>query len=303
VSDGEHHDNTLETDPVLSTQVTGERTPGRSQRRSSSKSSRRPVDSPLTQAEETLSANPPWEEQAQPAEAGATWLEEPDAGACGAQDGPRAEMPLTSEQTSAVRMAESLMSESERRTFERRAHARGGAHVVSPSTTADHDEGPSMAAKGKGVNPSNWGAFTDDPDMDVRCQREALAVFSGRGRPRHSNRNVRTRDRPPHEGTVLSERPSAPCKDSASDIRSKLERKQEELDQLKAELKNLRRHSPSRSQPVVMPRANTVRGGHSSWAELPGTLKRTTQLNARSFLGKALFGQAPHTSRRVEEYA
>jgi hypothetical protein len=66
-----------------------------------------------------------------------------------------AELPPTSEQGLAVRMAQSLMSKSEQRTFERRACVRGGARVVSPSTTSDQDEGPSVATKGQGISPSN----------------------------------------------------------------------------------------------------------------------------------------------------
>jgi hypothetical protein len=73
----------------------------------------------------------------------------------------------------------------------------------------------------------------------------------------------------------------------------------EEVDQLKAEIQNLR--SRSRSESVFRPRANTVQEADSSWTKLPKTLKPTAQLNAESFLGRALFGPKERRGQRDPE--
>jgi hypothetical protein len=49
-------------------------------------------------------------------------------------------------------------------------------------------------------------------------------------------------------------------------VKAKLKQKQEELDRLRVELKNLRKQPPLRSHPVFVPKANTVRGGQTNYA-------------------------------------
>ena len=85
-------------------------------------------------------------------------------------------------------------------------------------------------------------------------------------------------------------------------VKALLEQIQKELDQMRAELRDERWYSHSRSRSVFLLRANTVREDHRSWAKMPDTLKPTTQLNAKSFLGKALFGRdAPGRRTPYEE--
>ena len=140
--------------------------------------------------------------------------------------------------------------------------------------------------------------------MDVGRHRQAFEAFSGRGRPRTSNRIRTHRDVPPHQQRAATrvERREPPD-DELATMRALLEQNQRELDRMRAELNNERRYSESRSRShsVFVPRANTVRDDHRSWAKLPNALKPTTQLNTKSFLGKALFGREVPGSHAPDE--
>jgi hypothetical protein len=300
----EHPNETIETDAPLSNQATGYRTPVQSQRRSSSEASRKPADSPLTQEEMSVGEIPECGHAQSDEIVADDGLGEPATGSLGDRMGQTAETLLTDEQVSAIRVAESQMNEAQRRTFARRERMRGGgAEMPSPSTVSNENPpGPSAHAKGKAVDPANWGDLGDDSDMDVGRQRQAFEAFSGRGRPRVSNRARTRRDIPPHQqrAATRAERPEPPDDELAA-MKALLEQKQRELDRMRAELNNERRHSRSRSRSVFVPRANTVRDDHRSWAKLPDSLKPTTQLNTKSFLGKVLFGREVPGGRAPDE--
>ena len=301
----EHQNETIETDAPLSNQATGYRTPVRSQRRSSSETSRKPVDSPLTQEVMSVGEIPECGHAQSDEIVADDGLCEPATGSLGDRIGLTAETLLTDEQVSAVRAAELQMNEAQRRTFARRGRLRGGGRETpSPSTVSnEYPPGPSTHAKGKTVDPANWGNLRDDSDLDVGRQRQAFEAFSGRGRPRPKNRNRTSRDVPPHQQRAETRvEGTEPPDNELATMKALLEQKQKELDRMRAELEDERRYSRSRSRSVFVPRANTVRDDHRSWAKLPDALKPTTQLNTKSFLGKALFGKeqaaAPQTRSR-----
>ena len=188
-------------------------------------------------------------------------LGEPETGSLRGQVGLTAEILLTDEQVSAVRAAESQMNEAQRRTFARRERMRGGgAGIPSPSTVSNENPpGPSAHAKGKAVDPANWGDLRDDSDLDVGRQRHAFEAFRGRGRPRNTHRNRTSRDVPPHQQRVAThvERREPPS-DELAVMKALLEQKQKELDRMRAELNDKRQYSRSRSRSVFVPRANMV---------------------------------------------
>ena len=156
----------------------------------------------------------------------------------------------------------------------------------------------SLTAKGKAVDPTNWGDLADDPDLNVGRQRQAFEAFRGRGMSRTVGSSRHNRHVPPHfprTGARIErpephvERPRSPDDELAA-LRAQLEHKQKELDQIKAQMQAEKRDSRSRSRSIFVPRANTIRNDRGSWALLPDALRPTTQLNTKSYLGKALFG-------------
>ena len=178
-SSSEHQNETIETGAPLSNQATGYRTPVQSQRRSSSEASRRPADSPLTQEEMSVGEIPECGHAQSDEIVADDGLGEPATGSLGDRIGQAAETLLTDEQVSAIRVAEWQMNEAQRRTFARRERMRGGgAEIPSPSTVSNENPpGPSTHAKGKAVDPANWGDLRDDSDLDVGRQRQAFEAF------------------------------------------------------------------------------------------------------------------------------
>jgi hypothetical protein len=119
--------------------------------------------------------------------------------------------------------------------------------------------------KGKTVHPANWGQFAQDSDMNVDLQEAALASYKKRNKKKKAR----------------SARSASPA------LQAELEQKQEEIERLKAEIHTMR----SRSGSVFQPKVNTLHGASNEWSKLPNALKPTTQLNADSFLGRALLSR------------
>jgi len=107
------------------------------------------------------------------------------------------------------------------------------------------------------VHPGNWGALAGDTDLDVECWWAALTEFDKRNKCSNYNRThpvvSENHERPPEaaervgSGQVSGRREPAEL--------SELEKKQQEIEWLKAELHDLRSRSGSRG--VFHPRANT----------------------------------------------
>jgi hypothetical protein len=228
---------TAETDVLVSTQATGHLTPARSLRRSSSEASR---TSPLSEQEETAGAFPTcghapsietgandalteprasphgwsdWPTVEPKGSPGGGWANLPAVEQRSSPQGGWADLPaetmLTEEQMSAVRAAESRMSDAQRRAYGQRGHGGGGRiQAYSPSAISNEEPpGPSAQTKGKAADPGNWGGLADDPDLNLEGQRRAFEAFRGRGRYRTSNRAGPSRDVPPHRRRAEAERP------------------------------------------------------------------------------------------------
>jgi hypothetical protein len=258
---------TVETDAPVSTQATGHRTPARSSRRSSSEASRA---SPLTDQEETAGATPtcghalsveagPDAELVEPRTSPHGWSDCPVVEQRGSPFGGWANVPaaeqgsspqggwgdlpaetlLTKEQMSAVRVAESQMDDAQRQAYVRRGRVRDErAQARSPSAVSNEEPpGPSARAKGKTVDPRDWGGLANDPDLNLEGQRRAFEAFRGRGRYRTSNRAGPSRDFPPHQPrTETRAEHREPPRDELSEMREILEQQQKELEQMRGEL-------------------------------------------------------------------
>lgn len=80
---------------------------------------------------------------------------------------------LTSEQEIAVKNAEQNLTAEERERIDRRYEK---VHFDSDGDESSRGEGPS---KGKGVDPSNWGALEfESSKLDVDAQREAMKAWN-----------------------------------------------------------------------------------------------------------------------------
>ncbi|KAF8224375.1 hypothetical protein L208DRAFT_1410378 [Tricholoma matsutake] len=80
---------------------------------------------------------------------------------------------LTSEQETAVKNAEQNLTAEERERIDCRYEK---VHFDSDGDESSRGEGPS---KGKGVDPSNWGALKfESSELDVDTQREAMKAWN-----------------------------------------------------------------------------------------------------------------------------
>jgi len=307
VSESESFDKTIDTDRFKS-QIIGEqneRGPDRPRRRSLSDVTQRLSGTPFVGRRDLPphfgdelvlpdeAAGAPDELESDHTDRQRTNLDQPRAAA--QRDVPvrsagRNEAPLSAEQRATIRAAESNLDDDQRNRIEKRKQRKGPDQQGMRVTSASESDDPgSHLRKGKGVHPGNWGALSEESEIDVELQHALMSAYKKQKRARKASKHTSDQQQGGENPSALND----------PRVQTILNQQRSEIDQLRAELRDIR--SQSRSRSVFHAKAAAAQGTNNEWAKLPKTLRPTAQLNTDSYLGRALFGPKRVSRRRMQD--